>query len=101
MARHIAGRLQGIPGLKAEFAMNVSEFGDAYLTWDTTVVKLDAEAMYRAMLDGSPRIQTDFRPLPVPGTNELRLTVRTRVLREGEEVLVADRLREIFVSAAG
>jgi L-seryl-tRNA(Ser) seleniumtransferase len=101
MARQIAGRLQGIPGLKAEFAMNVSEFGDCYLTWDTAVLKLDADAVYRAMLDGSPRIQTDGRPQPVPNTNESRLTVRTRVLREGEEVLVAGRLREIFAGVEG
>ncbi|MGE0688142.1 MAG: hypothetical protein AB7P33_15470, partial [Dehalococcoidia bacterium] len=99
MAQHIVDRLQGIPGLKAEFAMNVSEYGDAYLSWTTDAIALDAEAMQRAMLDGSPRIQTDTRPIAVPGTNELRLTVRTRVLREGEEQLVADRLREIFLGA--
>ena len=100
MARRIVDRLQGIPGLKAEFAMNVSEFGDAYLTWTTDSIKLDREAMQRAMLDGSPRIQTDSLPVATPGSNELRLTVRTRVLREGEELLVADRLREIFLGAA-
>jgi L-seryl-tRNA(Ser) seleniumtransferase len=99
MAQRIVDRLQGIPGLKAEFAMNVSEYGDAYLSWDPDVLKLDRDALWQAMQEGSPRIQTDGMPMAVPGTNELRLTVRTRVLREGEELLVGDRLREIFLSA--
>jgi hypothetical protein len=100
MAQRIVDRLQGIPGLKAEMAMNVSEYADAYLIWNTDEINLDREGMHRAMLDGSPRIQTDGMPIATPGTNELRLTVRTRVLREGEEILVAERLREIFTEAA-
>jgi len=99
MARRIADRLQGIPGLTAEFAMNISEFGDTYLTWDTDRIRLDRDATLRALHDGSPRIQTDSVPPPAPGSNEMRLTVRTRVLREGEDLLVAERLREIFLSA--
>lgn len=99
MARRIVDRLQGIPGLTAEFALNVSQYGDAYLTWDTNLIRLDRDSMWRAMQEGSPRIQTDGMPQPVPNSDNLRLTVRTRVLREGEEILVADRLREIFLSA--
>jgi L-seryl-tRNA(Ser) seleniumtransferase len=101
MARRIVAHLQGIPGLTAEFAMNVSDYGDAYLTWAAGDTGLDREAIWAAMQEGSPRIPPDGMPVATPGSDELRLTVRTRVLREGEELLVAERLREIFLSAAG
>jgi L-seryl-tRNA(Ser) seleniumtransferase len=123
MARRMVDRLQGIPGLTAEYALNVSGYADAYLSWSTDRIPLDREAVQRALLDGSPRIQTDFGPVATPDPHpspfeglragslptegegvprsELRLTVRSRVLREGEELLVADRLREIFLGAAG
>lgn len=100
MARDLVDRLQDIPGLKAEFAMNVSEFGDAYLTWSTEQISLDAEAMRQALQEGSPRIRTDGMAAAAPESDELRLTIRTRVLRPGEEILVAERLREIFTQAA-
>jgi L-seryl-tRNA(Ser) seleniumtransferase len=99
MAQRIADHLQGIPGLRAECAPNVSEYSDCYLVWSTDDIALDREAMHRAMLDGSPRIQTDGMPVETPGSHDLRLTIRTRVLREGEELLVADRLRQIFLEA--
>jgi L-seryl-tRNA(Ser) seleniumtransferase len=100
MARRIVDRLQGIPGLRAEFAMNVSGYGDAYLNWTTDQLKLDREALQRALLDGSPRIQVDSIAAAAPASNEMRLTVRARLLRDGEEALVGDRLREIFLGAA-
>jgi hypothetical protein len=99
MVRRLADGLPGIPGLTAEYARNVSGYADAYLSWTTDRIALDRDAVQRALLDGPPRIQTDFGPVATPDTNELRLTVRTRVLREGEELLVAERLREVFAGA--
>lgn len=83
-ARWVAEQLQGIPGVDAHFEMNNGGYGDVNLSWDESVIGMDVPEFKRRLRDGSPRILYD-------GT-----TVRTRQLREGEERLVAERLREVF-----
>ncbi len=86
-ARWIADQLQGIPGLRAEYALNTSGYFDVDLSWDESVIRLTEEQVRQGLKAGSPSLVYD-------GT-----TVRTRNLRSGEELLVARRLRQFFETA--
>jgi hypothetical protein len=87
-ARWIAGQLQGIRGLRAEYKVNTAGYGDVDLSWDESVIPLTEGEVKRLLKEGEPRVVYD-------GTS-----VRTRLLREGEERLVADRLRTFFEAAS-
>ena len=88
-ARWLADQLQGIPGLSAEFQVNTAGYGDVDLSWDESVITLSETEVKRRLKEGQPRVVYD-------GTS-----VRTRLLRAGEEQLVAVRLRELFEAASG
>jgi L-seryl-tRNA(Ser) seleniumtransferase len=99
-ARRIAAALQGIPGLTAVYAVNTAGFGDADLSWDETIIPLTRESLRDKLVEGKPRVELEViiskeREAPI-----WHATARTRVLRDGEELLVAGRLREIFQDAA-
>jgi len=83
-ARWLADQLQDIDGLNAEFKLNTGGYGDVDLSWNESVIPLTEGEVKRRLKDGEPRIIYD-------GTS-----VRTRLLREGEEQLVAIRLRAFF-----
>ena len=87
-ARYIADRLQGIPGVVAEVAVNTAGFVDVDLSWDQRVIALTAQEVKDRLKLGDP-------PLIYDGT-----TVRTRCLEDGEERLVAERLRTFFTNEA-
>jgi len=84
----LAGQLQDIDGLRAEYRINTAGYGDVDLSWDESVIPLTESEVKRQLKDGEP-------PLVYDGTS-----VRTRLLREGEEQLVAMRLREFFEAAS-
>jgi L-seryl-tRNA(Ser) seleniumtransferase len=83
-ARRLAGELQGIRGLRAEYAVNTKGYADVDLSWDESVIPLTHDELRRRLLAGSPRMTYD-------GT-----TVRVRQLDDAELILVARRLREVF-----
>lgn len=83
-ARWIAGELQGIRGLSAEYAVNTMGYEDVDLSWDEAIIRLTPEQAREKLKNGEPRVIYDGN------------TVRTRCLEDGEEVLVARRLREFF-----
>jgi len=87
-ARWIADQLQDIRGLNAEYAINTVGYADVELTWDQAVFPLTPSEVRRRLKDGEPRLAYDGN------------TVRTRCLRDGEEVLVAQRLRQFFEEEA-
>jgi len=87
-ARWIADQLQDIRGLNAEYAINTVGYADVELTWDEVVFPLTPSEVRRRLKDGEPRLAYDGN------------TVRTRCLRDGEEVLVAQRLRQFFEEEA-
>jgi len=87
-ARWIADELQGILGLQAEYAVNTVGYADVHLTWNETVIPLSPPEARERLKNGEPRLAYDGN------------TVRTRCLRDGEEVLVAERLREFFEAEA-
>ena len=83
-ARWLADQLQGIPGLRAAYKLNTAGYGDVDLSWDQDVIPLTESEAKRRLKEGTPSLVYD-------GTS-----VRTRLLRDGEEQLVAERLRSFF-----
>jgi len=98
-ARRVVSRLQGIPGLTATYALNTAGFGDADLRWDEREIPLSRDSLRDALSKGSPRVQLEVVLTEDRGTTVWHATARTRVLRDGEELLVARRLREVFLTA--
>jgi L-seryl-tRNA(Ser) seleniumtransferase len=98
-ARRIVAELQGVPGLTAVFAPNTAGYADADLTWDETVIPLNKDKLRQQLAAGAPRVQVEVIITEDKGTTTWHATARTRVLRDGEEVLVARRLKEVFVAA--
>ena len=86
-ARWLADQLADIPGLDATYAENTSGYADVDLSWDRDLIDLDRRQLQSLLRQGEPKVIYD-------GT-----TVRTRQLRDGEEQLVAQRLREVFTDA--
>jgi len=86
-ARWLASQLQDIEGLRAEFKLNTAGYGDVDLGWDESVIPLSETEVKRQLKDGEPRVVYD-------GTS-----LRTRLLRDGEEQLVAARIRAMFEAA--
>jgi L-seryl-tRNA(Ser) seleniumtransferase len=87
-ARWIADRLRGIPGLSADYVLNTTDQGVVELTWDEKVIPLKAEELRERLMTGEPRVIL------------FRNYVWTANMRDGEEALIARRLREVFTQAA-
>ena len=87
-ARWIAEQLKGVAGLSAEYVVNTGDQGVVELTWDERVIPLSLARVQALLQGGSPRVVL------------FRNYVWTSNLRDGEEALVARRLREVFTGAA-
>ena len=85
-ARRVAADLQGVPGLTAEVVTNTAGYEDVEITWDPEIIPLTTDQAKQGLMDGEPRLS-------------YLMTIRTRLLRDGEEVLVARRLRDFFTDA--
>jgi seryl-tRNA(Sec) selenium transferase len=98
-ARRIVQRLQGIPGLTVRFAANTSGFNDADIAWDERVIPLDRDGLRRRLAQGNPRVELEVIITKDSDAPIWHATARTRTMRDGEEIRVADRLREVFLEA--
>ncbi len=87
MARRIAADLADVPGLTAEVVTNTAGYEDVELTWDPDVIPLTTDEAKAGLMAAEPRLA-------------YLMTVRTRLLREGEDALVARTLRNFFTEAA-
>ena len=87
MARRIAGRLADVPGLTAEVVTNTAGYEDVELTWDLEAIPLTTDEAKARLMAGEPRLA-------------YLMTVRTRLLRAGEDELVIRALRHVFARAA-
>ena len=83
-ARWLADQLQGIPGVNAEYALNTFGYADVELTWDENVIPLSRDEVKKRLKEGDPSIVYDGN------------TVRTHQLYDGEEILIARRIRAFF-----
>ena len=98
-ARRVVRALQGIDGLQVTYALNTAGYGDADLTWDERSVGLNRESLHSALATGTPRVELEVIVTRQTDAPVWHATARTRVLRDGEEMLVAKRLREVFEKA--
>lgn len=87
-ARYIAGELADIPGLTARATLTPKEYEDVMLSWDESVFPMTPQELRARLHQGDPRIA-------MVGTR-----ITTRCMADGEETLVAARLREFFLSEA-
>ncbi len=87
MAHRIAAGLADIPGLTAKVVTNTAGYEDVELIWDPGVISLSTDEAKAALMAGEPRLA-------------YLMTVRTRLLREGEDALVLRRLRNFFTEAS-
>ncbi len=86
-ARYVSEELRDIPGLTAEYVprqLTPLGYDSVRLTWDPERIPLTREEVTQMLRDGEPRVIYD---------GEFFIT---RNLENGEEVLVARRLREFF-----
>jgi hypothetical protein len=83
-AQWLADQLEGIPGVNAEYAINTFGYADVELTWDQKIIPLSRDEVKKRLKEGDPSIVYDGD------------TVRTSQLYDGEEILVARRLRAFF-----
>jgi L-seryl-tRNA(Ser) seleniumtransferase len=87
VAQYVNEMLQNIPGLTAEFVpgpMTGLGYDSVRLSWETERIPLTPQEASQMLRDGEPRIIFD---------GELFIT---RNLEDGEEVIVARRLRQFF-----
>jgi len=87
-AQTIAAKLQDVPGLTAEVVLNTAGYEDVEITWDPNVIPLTSDEAKAELMSGEPRLA-------------YLMTIRTRLLRDGEHALVARHLHDFFTSAAG
>jgi uncharacterized pyridoxal phosphate-dependent enzyme len=86
-AKYLSEALQDIPGIHAEYVpAHVTPLGydSVRITWDPEQIPVTPDEVRKRLRDGEPRIIYD---------GELFIT---RNLENGEEILVARRLRELF-----
>ena len=98
-AARIVGRLQDIPGLTCRLDENTAGYLDADLMWDERDIQLTKDSLRAALVNGTPRVELEVIITKDRDTTTWHATARTRVLRDGEELKVADRLRTVFLEA--
>ena len=89
--KYVAEQLQGVPGLTAEYVQALDTplgYDSVRLTWDPQVIPLTLEEAQQRLQAGEPRVI--FRSQ----------YFITRNLDDGEEVVVAKRLRTFFMEEA-
>jgi len=100
MLRRVADRLRGAPTLFTEFIPNLDPSHAPRLSvqWDEARLGLPLQQMITRLREGEPAIvaadMTRFRP-PWKG-----LGIFANQLRRGEEILVADRVKQILTGKA-
>ncbi len=91
-ARYLVEQLKDVTGLKPEYRINASGFGEMRLTWDRGVIPLDGREAFRRLMSGEPRI--------LYYEDDQGGTFQTRCMKDGEEIIAARRLREFFQAEA-
>jgi L-seryl-tRNA(Ser) seleniumtransferase len=100
---YLADALPAIEGLHAERRLPDGIGGLApYLSvfWDVTALGVTAQGAAKRLREGTPPIAVQVVDAQVPGVSYPQLWLRVHTLREGEEVVVARRLREVLAERA-
>jgi D-glucosaminate-6-phosphate ammonia-lyase len=95
----IEAALKGVPTLRCERIVPpiANHVPHLILTWDEKRVRMTREGLTRALAAGDPPIRIGR----VAGTGDKGVLISVLTLQEGEERVVADRLREILTKASG
>jgi L-seryl-tRNA(Ser) seleniumtransferase len=97
--RYLVGELQGIPGLQASHQMAADGHDHGFIElvfrWDPKVIRLNAKTLAEKLKSGEPRMV--YYP---EYADEHSGVLQTRSMKEGEEILAARRLREVFLAEA-
>jgi uncharacterized pyridoxal phosphate-dependent enzyme len=96
---YLAGALSAIEGLHAERKLPDGVGGLApYLSvfWDETALGVTHQGIAKRLREGTLPIAVQVVDARVPGVSHPQLWLRVHTLREGEEVVVARRLREVL-----
>jgi uncharacterized pyridoxal phosphate-dependent enzyme len=97
-SRYIVDQLRGVPGMSAELRMTSQGYANAVLIWDKNVIPISEKDAAERLRMGEPRMvftqsklasETIAYPTLVPGS-----------LKDGEEVIVAKRLKQFFTAEA-
>ena len=99
-AQYIADELRGLPGLTAETVMHPKGHPQVDLAWDESEIALTPAQVRAALKNGDPRVALTgpWSDSVDGGTSACRIS--TRCLRDGEEILVAQRVRRFFLDEA-
>ena len=87
-AQWLADQLQDIPGLEASYEINTAGYADVELIWDQEIIPLTREDVDKALKEGSPSVIYYGEG------------ICTKQFENGEEILVASRLRELFTTGS-
>jgi L-seryl-tRNA(Ser) seleniumtransferase len=96
-SRYIADQLKGVAGLTAEYRMNSRGYADVVLSWDKNVIPLAESELGEKLKGGEPRIVYMTNKIIYAFTNP---TLVPSSLKDGEEIIVAKRLRQFFLEEA-
>jgi L-seryl-tRNA(Ser) seleniumtransferase len=99
MSRRMVAELQGIPGLDASYTLDTVGMGNAVLQWNEHDIPLTGDVLRQQLAAGSPRVRLEVLMGKDKGTTAWHAMARARMLRDGEELLVARRVREVFLAA--
>jgi L-seryl-tRNA(Ser) seleniumtransferase len=98
--RHIIDQVATIPNVKAwrQLPFGVGQlFPHVAITWDVNRLEVSYQEFWETLLAGSPRIMTQQYDDPFrDGERQIRVHVHT--LQEGQEVLVAQRIRQVLTT---
>jgi L-seryl-tRNA(Ser) seleniumtransferase len=91
--------VKDIPTLEAERVVPpiANHVPHLILSWDERRLKLTREQLTKKLAEGDPTIQLGR----VRGTGDKGVLISVFMLKEGEDHIVADRLRAILTKAAG
>ena len=97
--RFLVGELQGIPGLRAQHQPAADGHDHGFLEvmfrWDPKIIPITGKTLAERLKAGEPRMIY----YPEYG-DEHSGVLQTRSMKEGEEILAARRLRDVFLSEA-
>lgn len=91
----IANHLTDVKGIKSEiFVPDIANHVPTLkITWDDIKIKLDNEGAHEALKKGSPSIE-------VAGWNGNQIQITTWMMVPGQEKIVAERVRQVFLDAS-
>jgi len=97
-SRYIIDQLRGVPGLTPEYRPTSQGYANAVLIWDKKVIPISERDAADKLRNGDPRIV--FTSSKLASEDVAHPTLVPGSLKDGEEVMVAKRLKQFFLTEA-